>query len=75
MRKVNAAEVRAARVAPLGAVPGTKVRITDDFSFTAGMKKGEKRGLNKDTVVAEVPPCLCGEAVTAYEPNGRKGEY
>ena len=66
LKKVNATDVQGARVAPLGAVPGAKVRIINDFSFEPGTKKGKKGGLNKDTVMAEVPPCLCGEAMPTF---------
>lgn len=44
LKKQNATEVRGIRVAPLGAVPGAKVRIINDFSFVPGTKKGTKGG-------------------------------
>lgn len=66
LKKVNATEVRGIRVAPLGVVPGKKVRIINDYSFDPGTKTGKKGGLNKDTVMTEVPPCLCGEAMPSF---------
>jgi len=42
------------------------MRIVNDFSFEPGTKKGKKRGLNKDIKLAEVPACLCGEAMPAF---------
>ena len=40
-----------------------KVRIINDYSFDPSTARGEKGGLNRDTVSDEVPPCLCGEAL------------
>ena len=51
------------RVAPLGAVVTHKVRIINDCSFDPSTVRGEKGGLNRDTISEEVPPCLCGEAL------------
>ena len=42
-----------------------KVRITNAYSFDPNTARGEKGGLNRDTVNEEVPPCLCGEALPA----------
>ena len=53
------------RVAPLGAVVTHKVRIINDYSFDPSTVRGEKGGLNRDTISEEVPPCLCGEALPA----------
>ena len=53
------------RVAPLGAVVTHKVRIINDYSFNPSTARGEKGGLNRDTVSEEVPPCLCEEALPA----------
>ncbi|CAB1106825.1 unnamed protein product [Ectocarpus sp. CCAP 1310/34] len=66
LRKANASDVRGIRVAPLGAVPGKKVRIINDFSFDPSTSKGSKGGLNKDTIMSGVPRCLCGEALPAF---------
>ena len=53
------------RVAPLGAVVTHKVKIINDYSFDPTTARGEKGGLNHDTVSEKVPPCLCGEALPA----------
>ena len=53
------------RIAPLGAVVTHKVRIINDYSFDPSTARGEKEGLNRDTISEEVPPCLCGEALPA----------
>ena len=53
------------RVTPLGAVVTHKVRIINDYSFDPSTVRGEKGGLNRDTISEEVPPCLCGEALPA----------
>ena len=53
------------RVAPLGAVVTHKVRVINDCSFDPSTARGEKGGLSRDTVSEEVPPCLCGEALSA----------
>ena len=42
-----------------------KVRIINDYSFDRSTARGEKGGLNRDTVSEEVPPCLCGETLPA----------
>lgn len=65
-KKVHAVDVRGLRVAPLGAVTGAKVVIINDFSFEPGTKTKTKGGLNKDTLLAEVTCCLCGEAMPAF---------
>ena len=51
------------RVAPLEAVAIHNFRINDDYSFDPSTARGEKGGLNRDTVSEEVPPSLCGEAL------------
>ena len=53
------------RVAPLGVVVTHKVRITNDYSFDPSTARGEKGGLNRDTISEEVPLCLCGEVLPA----------
>ena len=53
------------RVAPLGAVVTHKVQIVNTYSFEAGVARGEKEGLNRDTLLEEVPKCLCGDALPA----------
>ena len=58
-----AAKIVGLRVAPLGAVVTHKVRITNDYSFDPSTARGEKGGLNRDTVSEEVPPCLCEKAL------------
>ena len=60
-----AAKIVRLRVAPLRAVVTHKVGIIDDYSFDPSTASGEKGGLNRDTVSKEVPPCLCGEALSA----------
>ena len=52
-------------MAPLGAVVTHKVRIINDYSFESGAARGQKGGLNRDTLTEEVPKCLCGEALPA----------
>ena len=42
-----------------------KVRTINDYSFDPSTARGEKGGLDRDTVNEEVPPCLCGEALPA----------
>ena len=42
-----------------------KIRIINDYSFDPSTARGEKGGLNRDTVSEEVPPYLCGEALPA----------
>ena len=49
------------RVAPLGAVVTSKVRITNDLSFDPTTVRGTKGGLNLDTVTEDIFRCLCGE--------------
>ena len=49
----------------MGAMVTHKVRIINDYSFDPTTARGEKGGLNRDTVSEEVPPCLCGEALPA----------
>ena len=56
-----AAKIVGLRVASLGAVVTHKVRIINDYSFDPSTARGEKGGLNRDTVSEEVPPCLRGE--------------
>ena len=58
-----AAKIVGLRVAPLRAVVTHKVRVINDHSFDPSTAKGEKGGLNRDTVSEEVPPYLCGEAL------------
>lgn len=48
---------------PLGAVVTHKVRIMNDYSFDAGVARGEKGGLNSDTQTEEVPKSLSGDAL------------
>ena len=42
-----------------------KVGIINDYSFDPSTVRGEKGGLNRDTISEEVPPCLCGKALPA----------
>ena len=51
------------RVAPLGAVVTSKVRIINGLSLEPTTVGGTKGGLNLDTVTQEIPRCLCGEAL------------
>ena len=37
--------------------------MINDYLFDPSMARGEKCGLNRDTVSEEVPPCLCGKAL------------
>ena len=60
-----AAKIVGLRVAPLGDVVTRKVRTINDYSFDPTTARGEKGGLNRDTVSEEAPPCLCGEALPA----------
>lgn len=60
--KAAAPEIEGLRVAPLGAVVTSKVRIINDFSFDPNTARGKKGGLNNDTVT--VPRCLCAEALS-----------
>lgn len=39
------------------------MRIINDISFEPYIKRGTKGGLNKDTILEEVAPCLCGETM------------
>ena len=61
----SAASLKGLRVAPLGAVVTHKVRIINDYSFGAGAARGEKGGLNRDTITEEVPKFLCADALLA----------
>ena len=60
-----ARSIRGLRVSPLGVVETHKARIINDLSFDPN-KKGEKGGLNADTDVDTVPPCLCAEALPKF---------
>ena len=60
-----AAKIVGLRVAPLGVMVTHKVRIINEYSFDPSTARGGKRGLNRDTVSEEVPPCLCGEVLPA----------
>ena len=51
------------RVASLGAVVTSKVRVINDLSFDPTTVRGTKGGLNLDTVTQDIPRCLCGEAL------------
>ena len=51
------------RVAPLGAVVTSKVRIINDLSFDPTSVRGTKGSLNLDTMTQDIPRCLCGEAL------------
>ena len=51
------------RVAPLGAVVTSKVRIINDLSLGPTTVGGTKGGLNLYTVTRGIPRCLCGEAL------------
>ena len=62
-KKRAAAELEHVRVAPLGAVVTSKVRIINDFSFDPNTARGTKGGLNRDTLTQDIPRCLCGDAL------------
>ena len=51
------------RVASLGAVVTSKVRIINDFSFDLNTARCTKGVLNRDTLTQDIPRCLCGEAL------------
>ena len=61
----SVAALKGLRVALLGAVVMHKVGIINGYSFEAGEARGEKGGLNIDTLTEEVPKCLCGDALPA----------
>ena len=62
-KKRVAAELEHVRVASLGAVVTSKVRIINDFSFDPNTARCTKGGLNWDTLTQDIPRCLCGEAL------------
>ena len=51
------------RVASLGDVVTSKVRIINDLSFDPTTVRGTKGGLNLDTVTQDIQRCQCGEAL------------
>jgi len=61
--KAAATDVDGLQVAPLGAVVTNKVRLIHDHSFETDTFRGNKGGINKDTLIEDVPKCLCGEAL------------
>ena len=62
-KKRVAAELEHVRVASLGAVVTSKVRIINDFSFDPNTARCTKGGSNRDTLTQDIPRCLCGEAL------------
>ena len=42
-----------------------KVQIINDYSFETEAARGEEGGLNRDTLIEEVPKCLCDDALPA----------
>lgn len=64
--KADVESMEGVRVSPLGAVVGKKIRIINDFSFDPKLMRGQKGGVNADTVTEEVPDCLCGDTLPAF---------
>ena len=63
LKKKAVAGLGDVRVAALGAVVTSKVRIINDLSFDPTTVRIPKGGLNLDTVTQDMPRCLCGEAL------------
>lgn len=61
VEKKAAENIMGLSVWPLGVVETHKARIIHDLSFDPN-EKGQKAGLNADTDIETVPPCLCAEA-------------
>ena len=62
-KKKAVAGLGGVRVASLGAVVTSKVRIINDILFDPTTVRGTQGGLNLDTVTQDIPRCLCGEAL------------
>ena len=54
------------RVASLGAVVTSKMRIINDLSFDPTTLRGTKGGLNLDIVTQDILRCLCAEALPKF---------
>lgn len=63
--KEAAKNIKGLSVWPLGVVVTHKARIIHDLSFDPN-HTGQKAGLNAETDIKTVPPCLCAEALPKF---------